>query len=172
MITLKVKRNKKSYDYKLDPTKNFFSNNTKNNCLDSIHILQDGNIIYSYPKVQTVANYPNSDTKDTIAKGKFQVKLFVEKRKYKNEVHGIINALDLEGQKIDEFSMQKDNGFTKGRWLIHDTYDPVLSKDLNFAWSQGCFVFKTSADLKLFNKVLIDYGCKEGDIIDGVLEEL
>ena len=177
-ITIKVERDKLSYDFKINPKKSSFENNYKNNSLDWICI-REGNKEYARFRCQTVANYCFGDNAtadtvdfgDTIAPGEFFVKCFVEPRKFHGQIHGIIRTRDLDGQWINHESMQTtDKGFQNGRWLIHDRYSEKIGKDTNYAWSAGCFIL-ASRDLEVFNKILVSFGVKPGDEIHGFLEE-
>lgn len=180
MLYLKIIRKKESYDYKLLKNLNNFSNNIKNNCIDSIILYKDGVEIYRNDKIQTVANYPQSHFKDTIKEGKFQIKCFVDagysfadpNNLERIKIHGIINAIDQDGQSVNSESKQIDKGIPKGRWLIHSTFSPKIGYDLNHAYSQGCFIFLHTKDLDDFNNVLILNGIKKRDTIDGELLEV
>lgn len=173
-------RNKKSYDYKFNHNLNDYKNNVKNNSLDTLILFEVENEndvllneIWSYKRIQSVSNHPKFDHKDTIAPGKFQIRCFVEKRKYFNQPHGIINAIDIEHQPIGEFSMQVEEGFQKGRWLIHDTYSISKGRDLYNAYSGGCFIFHNSNVYKDFNSFLaLECKIETGDIIGGELIEV
>ena len=179
MISLKVERYRKSFDYKYDKSKpSSFENNWKNNSLDWICIM-NGDKEYARFRCQTVANYCFGDNKtadtveygDTVRPGEFFVKCFVPPRKFHGEIHGIIRTKDYDGQWIDHNSMQRTKGgFQNGRWLIHDRYSAKLGKDSNYAWSAGCFIL-SSHDLQTFNSILRYFGAKEGTEIHGVLEE-
>lgn len=168
-LQIKIIRKKQSHDYKFDKALNNYQNNSKNNLLDSLILLKDGKEIFQ-SNVQTVANHPLYDYKDTILNGSFQMKAFVVKQSYQEEIHGIINARDLDNQLINGYSMQNDNGTNKGRWLFHSTL--WKGSDLKNAYSAGCFIFPTSNTLKEFNIVLRQNRVVENDVINGYLTEV
>lgn len=180
MLNLVVERKKKSYDFKVNPKEpGSFSNNYKNNSLDSIAIYDDKAEIARF-KCQTVANYcfgdfataDTVDFGDTIREGYFKIKCFVEPRKFHGEIHGIIETRDIDGQWINQDSMQMTaNGFQNGRFLIHDRFSKKYNADTNYAWSAGCFIL-SSADLEAFNTILHAYNVKSGDIISGEIVEV
>lgn len=170
-ITIKVRRYKKSYDYKIDKSKNSYANNIKNNAIDSIFILKGQQIVYRYNKVQTVSNHPNMKNSDTIKPGAFKLKCFVDLRSFEDTgIHGIFDTKDISGQDIDKNSMQWDDGKYIGRFLIHSS--KYKGKDLLNAYSGACFVFKESKELTKFNNILKSFGYESGDILYGVLEEV
>lgn len=179
MLNLVVERSLKSYQFKVNPNlASSFSNNYKNNSLDKIIIYDDNAEIAAF-RCQTVANYCWGDYKsngptewgDTVSEGYFKIKCFVEPRKFHGEIHGIIETKDLDGQVINHDSMQIENGYQTGRWLIHDRYSSKTGKDTNYAWSAGCFIL-SSDDLKAFNDILHAYQVQAGDIISGELIEV
>lgn len=179
MINIVVERNLKSYQFKVNPElPSSFSNNYKNNSIDKISIYDDKAEIASF-KCQTVANYcwgeyksnGNTEHGDTIAEGYFKIKCFVEPRNFHGEIHGIIETKDIDGQWIDHNSMQIENGYQTGRWLIHDRFSSKTGKDTNYAWSAGCIIL-SSDDLKSFNDILHAYQVKSGDIINGEIVEV
>lgn len=169
-LILRIVRNKISHDYKFDKQKNDFSNNIKNNTKDFFILLKNGSIIFKC-LCQSVANHPDYSYTDSIKQCLFNVKCFVDPRNFHGEIHGIINAIDLDNQPIDNFSMQLDNGFQKGRWLIHDRYSFEKKRDLNNAYSGGCFIL-SSKDLEEFNKILKTEGIDRDDLIMGELWEV
>lgn len=179
MLKMEVWRNRQSYNFKANPNKpDGFDNNWKNNSLDLI-VLLDGTELLFRCRAQTVANYCFGDMPpgdrlphgDTIAKGKFTVRCFVEPRKFHGEIHAITRTTDLDGQPIDRNAMQiSANGFQNGRWLIHDCYSARLGRDTNFAWSAGCFIL-SSADLAQLNAILKNEGVRAGDEIEGEVIE-
>lgn len=171
MIQLRITRKKKSFDFKYDETKNDHQNNAKNIYLDIMEIFRNGVQVFAC-SCQTVSNHPKSNVKESIAPGKFQVRLFCDRRDYTNPVHEIINAVDLEGETIDSYAMQHDaqEGYT-GRWLIHDDWIKATSRPAVAPWSAGCIMMRTTT-MQTFNGILTDYGCKSGDVIDAELSEL
>lgn len=170
-ILMKVFRSKESYNYKYDEKKNDYRNNIKNNCLDRIVIFRASVIILTVNKVQTVSNHPYYDHKDTLKAGPFKIKCFVDPRSFHGQIHGIIDGMDIENQKIDEYSMQIEDGYQKGRWLFHDKWSFNKNRDLYNAYSGGCFI-TDSLRLNRFNNFLNDLGFKPGDEIKGILEEV
>lgn len=170
-LFIRVIRKKASFDFKYNKDKDDFINNTKNNAIDTFILFHNNLLLFKYNRVQTVSNYPGAKLLDTVAPCSFQIKCFVEKRLYKEEIHGIINAVDMEGQPINEFSMQKDGGLYKGRWLIHGTRNPVTGKDYSYAYSMGCIVFRETKALDDFNELLKSLNIKSGDIINAELVE-
>ena len=177
-MRIQIVRKKESYDFKADPNKEgSFENNWKNNSLDIFRLYDKNNVCVFACNCQSVANYCFGDYKsngsieygDTI-KGKFQVKCFVEPRAFHGRIHAIINAVDLDGQPINESSMQIVDGYQTGRWLIHDKFSFKTNKDTNYAWSAGCIIL-ASEDLRRFNKELDIHGIVSGDIIEGGVEE-
>jgi hypothetical protein len=169
MFSLKVIRKKQSYFFKHNQKKNDFKNNIKNNTLDRIELYFNNKLIFQ-AKAQTVSNHPHYDFYDTIKKGTFKIKCFVNPRKFHGQIHGIIDAMDIENQPIDHWSMQVENGYQKGRWLIHDRWSFAKNRDLYNAYSGGCFIM-SSKDLEKFNKHLTENGISKGDVIKGTLME-
>lgn len=167
-VSFLVVRNKKSYDYKVNKKLNSFANNWKNNSLDIFRLIYDRREVFAC-RAQTVANHPdNKGENDTIRPGKFQVECFVEPRLFRPRIHGIINTIDMDGQKIGHDSMQYEGGYQNGRWLIHSRWSQKVNADTNFAWSLGCIILSTP-DLDRLNSILDKIGVKGGDIIDGEL---
>jgi len=169
-LQIRLIRNRISHDYQFDKSKSSFDSNIKNNSKDIIIIVKNNTPIFK-SFCQSVANHPHYKYKDTIHDGKFEIKCFVENRNFHGGIHGIINAFDIEGQPIDIYSMQIDNGYQKGRWLIHDKYSFEKKRDLNNAYSGGCFIM-SSEQLSEFNKVLISCNVNPGDVIPGILMEV
>lgn len=180
MIKLRIERTLKSYDFRENPNApDSFANNWKNNSRDWLVLLDDKAEICRF-RCQTVANYcfgkmaPGDTVEhgDTIAPGQFQVRLFAEPRAFHGEIHEIIEATDIDGQRIDGHAMQTTaDGFQSGRWLIHDRYSFKLKKDTNYAWSAGCFIL-ASGDLEALNHVLHAYKFMPGEIIAGEVIEV
>ena len=180
MLNIVIERNKKSYDYKVNPReKGSFANNWKNNMQDWFVLYDEDAEIVRF-RCQSVANYnwgdyATADTVeygDTIRKGYFKVKCFVEPRSFHGEIHGIIETKDVDGQWIGHDSMQTTaDGFQNGRWLIHDTWSKKLGEDSNYAWSAGCLIM-SSSDLASFNKVLHAYKVQPDEIIEGQVVEI
>lgn len=174
-IRIEVLRLFSSHDFKVDPRQNSFGNNWKNNSQDLFRLKEsDGGSVLFQTRCQTVSNHPGYKYGDTILEGPFRLKCFVDPRAFHGRVHGIIDAYDLEGQAIDEFSLQNDPdypGYQNGRWLVHDRYSFKIGKDTNYAWSGGCIIL-SSADLKNFNTKLDGLGIRKGDIVEGYLREV
>ena len=175
MVKLRIERALSSYDFRANPeAPDSFSNNWKNNSRDWLILLDDKAELCRF-RCQTVANYcfgkmaPGDSVEhgDTIAPGHFQVRLFAEPRNFHGEIHEIINATDLDGQRIDGHAMQITNdGYQTGRWLIHDRYSKKQGRDTNSAWSAGCFIL-SSGDLEALNKMLHAYKFMPGEILNG-----
>jgi len=175
-LFIKVIRKQVSYKYKFDMNKiDSWENNKCNNMLDEFRIYYDESLMMNL-KCQTVANIPFGRFTDTIAPGPFQLKCFVEPRQYICKPHGIINAFDLDGQKINENSIETIKGkngapISLTRWLNHDTrklFPNPKNEVTSVAWSAGCFI-ENPSDLEAENMLFINYGIKSGDIIDGEL---
>ena len=180
MIKFVLKRKKISYDFKISPhLPDGFDNNWKNNSQDWF-IVQDEHCELARFKCQSVANYCFGQMKtadsvawgDTVAPGPFKVRLFAEPRNFHGEIHEIIEATDLDGQRINTHAMQTtDEGFQNGRWLIHDRFSTKYNEDTNYAWSAGCFIL-SSWDLAALNVILKSYSLAPGMIIPGEVIEV
>lgn len=168
-MLIKIIRKQGSFEYKYKEQINNYQNNIKNNSLDTILIMNEGTELFS-ANCQTVSNHPDFKHRDTIQKGTFKIKCFVESRKFHGEIHGIIDAYDIENQKINNYSMQLENGQLKGRWLVHDKWYDKIQKDSKYAYSGGCFVL-SSEDLEQFNKVLRKNKIVDNQVINGILVE-
>ena len=104
--------------------------------------------------------------------GPFKVRLFAEPRNFHGEIHEIIEATDIDGQRINTHAMQTtEKGFQNGRWLIHDRFSYKYDEDTNYAWSAGCFIL-SSNDLKSLNLILKSYNFGPGTIISGEIIEI
>ncbi|MCP4336455.1 MAG: hypothetical protein GY679_01230 [Mycoplasma sp.] len=169
MLKIEILRRLASYDYKYDKNKDDYQNNTKNNMIDEL-FLYDGLKQIFKCNLQTVSNHPSMKHSDTIKVGKFKLKAFVEQRNFNTAIHGIIDAYDINNQKIDKYSMQKDGNQYIGRWLFHSCYYAPLKKDTR-AYSGGCFAMSTE-DIQEFNKILMDNGIRQGNTIDVTLMEV
>lgn len=169
MIQIRVIREKKSYDFKLNPQLDTFANNIKNNLIDTILIVNNNEVVFK-AKCQSVANYPGA-FRDTIKEGKFQIKCFVPPNSMHGEIHAIINTFDIDNQPINHNSYQVDNNITKGRWLIHDTYYTPAKRESNYAYSGGCIMLRVK-DMEEFNKCLKDLNVKGNDILNGIIMEV
>ena len=184
MITLKIVRKPESHSYHRFVNKpDAWDNNDANNSLDDFFLYDKDKLLFK-AKCQTVANIPGGHYLDTIAPGKFQVRLFVDQRNFWPMVHGIMNTYDLEGQSINERSIEPIPGkngapIDFSRWLIHDWQKHRDQKDENgnpiphdsdtrVAWSAGCFVLRDS-DLKCFSCILTENNYHPEDILNGEL---
>jgi len=177
-LFIRIIRKKISYNYKRYSDKpDAWDNNDQNSSLDDFHLYVDEGILFS-DKVQTIANIPGGRFLDTIAPGQFQIKCFVPNRSFYGRIHGIINAYDLDGQRINENSIETVVG-TNGapmsftRWLMHDNQKlmPNLPNQMTrIAWSAGCFVH-SKANLEAFNTILDSYKIMPNDVINGELIE-
>jgi hypothetical protein len=166
-LHFKVTRQKASFDFKVHPGLNDFSNNWKNNSLDTLALMHGNDQVFSC-KAQTVANHPgNGGQHDTVSDGTFTIRCFVDHRLFRPRIHAIIDTTDMDGEKIDHEALQyHTNGFQNGRWLIHSRFSPKVGKDTNYAWSLGCFIGST-ADLDALNDMLDRFGVKPDDLISG-----
>jgi len=169
-LSIKILRDKKSYKYKRFPNKkDDWFNNDDNNMLDDFILFAEEDRIFS-AKVQTVANIPFGRFLDTIMPGEFDIKLFVENRKFYGDIHGICNCFDFENQRIDENSVQKNDAT---RWLVHDTQSlkpkPAMLVT-RVAWSAGCFIM-SSSNLNAFSRIVKAFKYNPGEFIHGILED-
>lgn len=179
-MNLVIKRKKESYEYKLHgkDSPDDWHNNDVNNMLDTLELWHNGDLLHSNP-VQTVANMPGARFLDTIKPGPFGVKLFVEQRAFRGKIHGIVNAVDFDGQTIDGRSIEPIKGkdgapINIERWLVHDTqkHAPApVGEVTRVAWSAGCFIMGPM-DLEVLAKLFETHGFKPGDIINGELIEV
>jgi hypothetical protein len=170
MPRIVVYRKIASHDYKVNPDANSFENNWKNNGIDEIRIMLGEEAVFR-AACQTVANHPDYKYKDTVLEGDFGMQCFVDPRAFHGEIHGIVNAFDLEGQAIDKWSMQPSDSFQSGRWLVHDRYSKKANRDTNYAWSGGCFIMST-VNLAAFNEHLRALGVAKGTVLSGKLYEV
>jgi hypothetical protein len=108
---------------------------------------------------------------ESIAPGKFQIKVFGPKNLYANPVHIIINTKDMEGEVIRSDGMQMDavSGLS-GRWLIHDDWNASKNRPYSAPFSAGCIMLPYNRHSQ-FNEKLKELGFERGDIIDGDLVE-
>ena len=170
-LTVLVYRHKASYKFKRLPDEiDGWRNNDAQNMKDEIS-LWDGEQEIFFARCQTVANIPGGRVEDTIAPGKFKLKLFVPQRAFHCRIHGIVDAYDIEGQYTDFESVQAND---KNRWLVHDTQKVKPNPPgvrTRVAWSAGCFIM-TPEKLEEFNMILESYKYKAGDIIEGELKEI
>jgi hypothetical protein len=178
-LELIVRRKSESYCFRFEPNIETFANNVKNNCKDTLILLKDGIEVFKCSYLQTVANYPNADVMDTVRPGKFHLKCFVRAGisfadpadPARIRIHAVINALDLDQERIDSNAMQMDDGIYEGRWLLHSTFLPRTRKDAFYAYSKGCFIFQKTQMLDDFNRILTRENVKPGDVIPGTLTE-
>jgi hypothetical protein len=178
-LFIRIIRKQASYKYKFDMQKiDSWENNKANNSLDDFILFVDEARMF-VSKCQTIANIPFGRYMDTIAPGLFQIKCFVENRMKYGKIHGIINTFDLDGQKINEDSVEivkgKDGApIDLARWLIHDWQSNKPKPefyDTSVAWSAGCFVMPDN-NLEVLGTLLSgSYNIKPGDIINGELIE-
>lgn len=176
MISIKVVRQVASLTPKRWPEKpDDWGNNDGNNSLDDFAIY-DGLMRLFSCSAQTVVNIPGGRYLDTIAPGPFQLRAFVEPRKFYGRIHGICNTFDLEGQQIDGRSIQpvpgKDGApLSIDRWLMHDWQKLRPSPPMQLtrvAWSAGCFVVLPMV-LVHIGFIFDQYGIQPGDFIPGEL---
>lgn len=177
-LFVRIVRKKASYQYKKFPNKpDDWYNNDANNMLDDFILFYNEALLFK-AKCQSVSNIPGGRFKDTIIPSRFQIKCFVENRKFYGKIHGIINAVDLDGQKIDENSVtpiKGENGapIDMNRTLIHDTQSLRPKPPMTLtrvAWSASCIILHPS-DLEAIGKILEAYKVEPGDIIEAELIE-
>lgn len=178
----RIERKLSSYRFKDDmnsPDSWDGDHNAKHNCED-VAILYDGDHEVMRIPVQTVANIPGGRHTDTIAPGRFAIKWDVPRRSFKGRVHGIVGAVDQDGQTVDEDSVQRVPGKNGApvdfaRWIAFHTdekADPAPENTFTrYLWSAGCFITK-----KQFQQALWFYGVgagfKTGDKIPCLLVEI
>jgi hypothetical protein len=178
-MTIVITRTRASLQYLHDPkVAPSWANNNANNSLDSLQLIDGGNVIFTC-LLQTVVNLQGLDDDawyyDTIAPGPFQLKLFVEQRAFWPNIHGVCSATTLRGDTIGPDSV---TAWNQGRWLMHDwefprgfllNGEPVpQGRDTSFAQSAGCLV-TADAQLVSFNDLVTAHGLHPGDVIDGEL---
>jgi hypothetical protein len=138
--------------------------------LDAIRLMYGDTMLFEC-RCQSVAIHPSCSQHESIAPGDFQVRVFAERRTYEHPVHEIINAFDIEGERIDNRAMQIDaERGVQGRWLIHDDYNPATRGPYKAPWSAGCIMVPCSVYGE-FNALLTGLGHKSGDIIPASLRE-
>lgn len=128
-------------------------------------------IVFKTVSLQTVANHPEMKFEDTVAPGKFAIQCFINPRKFHGSIHGIVGAVDLEGQAIDKYSMQVENGFQKGRWTVHDRWWTEMNRELNHGYSGACFIMGVS-DLSMLANILYKHDIHRKFIIPCLLVEV
>ena len=160
-----------------------WGNNDANNSLDLLELVADGTVVFQC-SAQTVSNMPGGRFLDTLAAGGFDLRCFVEQREFWPRIHGITNALTLDGQLIDHNCVAPDVSSSgapanMSRWLMHDwqklrnTLDEnnvpyPQGSDTRVGWSEGCIVL-ADADLANFNDLLDDYEVKPDELISGMI---
>ena len=168
-IEIRVYRNNKSYEISVD------RQTPKNEKLDSIvlynkktkqYVVLDG--------YQTVANYPNTDVKnnpvdlcywDTIAPGKFQLKVYTNTNVATGSAGVIINTKTLDGRKVDS-NGYTENAKSDGRGLIHSDINPSTGQSYVHAYSKQCFI-SSSVNNNLFFSTLQNWGVENNSIVNG-----
>ena len=112
-----VTRLKTSYNFKDDmsaPDSWEGDHNAKRNMEDYGALYRDDVLLWHAP-MQTVANMPGVRHSDTIIPGQFFIKWDVPRRAFKGHIHGIVGAIDQDGQQIDEY----EHRFSAGRIQRH-----------------------------------------------------
>ena len=149
------------------PVDKGWSLNDRNNSLDDYTVLDGNNLVFQC-KCQTVSNtegcVPAADYFDTLAPCEFNLKLFVDTRRFNCEVHGITDAKTLKGEIIDKQSVTETS---KDRWLQHDTQKlkPYQAGvETRVAWSSGCIILPMRKHA-LVNEIFKQYGYQSGDSI-------
>jgi hypothetical protein len=178
-LFIRVERKLASYNYKFNINKpDSWDNNIANNMLDDFTFFVDEARML-WVKCQSISNIPGGRFNDTIVPGPFQIKCFVDNRMKYGKIHGIINTYDLEGQRINENSVETIVGKNGApidltRWLVHDLQKnkPELPNvDTKVAWSAGCIIM-SDVNLEVLGVLLDAYKVMPGDIIDGELVEV
>ena len=156
-----VTRLKTIYNFKADMTALDSwdgDHNAKHN-MEDYGALYRGDVLLWHAPMQTVANMPGVRHSDTIIPGQFFIKWDVPRRAFKGHIHGIVGALDQDGQQIDESSVETVPGKNGApadwaRWIFgHSTKknDPAPESELTrFAWSAGCFITTPEKQDELF----------------------
>lgn len=138
--------------------------------LDRIRIFHGSATVFE-ARCQSVAIHRSCTWRESIAPGPFYIRLFGEQRSYANPVHEIINAVDPEGETIDDRAMQVDaETGVEGRWLIHDDYNPATGAAYSAPWSAGCIILPFLRHRE-FNACLRSLGCAAGDEIAAELRD-
>lgn len=176
-MNIQIHRDPRSYEYKRrgEGSSDAWDNNDSNNMLDTLELWHEGALLHSCP-VQTVANIPGGRYLNTIACGTFGVKIFVEPRAYRGRIHGIIDAIDLEGQHIDGRSIEPVPGKDGApvdfeRWLVHDTqkHAPAPAGSVTrVAWSAGCIIMGPM-DLEVLAELFELHALEPGSIVAAYL---
>ena len=163
-----LERKRTSYDFKKDMASADSwegDHNAQNNMQDHVALVYQGRPIWE-ALVQSVANMPGARHSDTIKPGSFFIKWDVPRRAFKGHIHGVVGAYDLDGQLINEDSVEtiagKDGAPADwARWIfLHSIRknDPAPEGELTrFAWSAGCVIGSPLAQDSLF-----DLGTKAG----------
>jgi hypothetical protein len=175
-----VYRRPESLHFKRWPDKSDdWGNNDANNSLDRFVYEDDletagGSHLLFECKAQTVSNIPGGRFENTLAPGPFQLRLFVDPRAFRGRIHGICNASDIEGDTINDKSIQSVQGkhgepISYDRWLMHDwqKHAPAPEgEDTRVAWSAGCIVIP-DLDLMRFGIIMDELYRLAGELIDG-----
>jgi hypothetical protein len=175
-VNIVIVRSRLSANFKIRQSQSdSWDNNKANNLADTFWMFDGSDTLFA-TRVQTVANLPGGRPQDTIAPGKFRLRLFADPRDFWCVPHGVVGAKDLEGQDIDGSSVEsvpgRDGAPTSfDRWLCHDmqkhrhnpdgTTNP-RGTDTSVAWSAGCIVQRT-VEFARFNLVLAKKGLKKDD---------
>lgn len=167
MIEIKIYRKKESYNPYKDETKRDWSLNDANNTLDTYQLLENGEVIFE-SLCQTVSNsegiIPGARYLDTIAPGKFFIKLWQDKKKFHCDVHGITLAKTLGGEEVDNNFITPSSS---DRWLQHDWQKlkpKPAGQDTRVAWSAGCIILPSLEQARL-SELLKKKGLKPNDIV-------
>jgi len=151
--------------------------NPKNFYLDSgfLYNANTKELIY-FPKLQTVANYPLTDSddnpvdscyEDTVAAGPFQLKVSTTTNVADGLAGIIINAITIDGRKIDSEGYTV-NGHSSGRGLLHSNRGRGKTYDYNTPYSKQCIILPYEDNKKFFG-VLSVWGVKDGGIVQGYI---
>lgn len=168
-----IKRFKQSLNPYRDPNVRSWSNNDANNSLDMFEVFEYDEMIFR-SMCQTVSNtegiIPGCRYSDTIAPGKFKIVLFQAQRKFHCDVHGIMDATTIGGERIGKSFCTPSS---TDRHLVHDWQKlspQPAGTDTRVAWSGGCIILPTKRHAEL-SRLFRGYGMIPGDVIDVELVE-
>ena len=167
-IIIYVYRDSRSYEISAD------RNNPKNTYLDKIMICNtETQESVVFEKAQTVANYPNTDSKnrtvdlcfaDTIAPGVVDIKFYTTTDVAPGLAAIITNAKTIDGRTVDA-NGYTENPLSSGRGLIHsDEINDGTGNTYNTPYSKQCFILPKSDHKEFFDK-MNEWGVEDGDVI-------
>ena len=173
-VKVYVYRDKKSYEFSND------RNNPKNTRLDTIVLYNSKTGEYKvFDGVQTVANYPSTDTQgnhadscfmDTIGTCNFDIKLSTTTNVAEGTAATIANAKTLDGRDVNS-SGYTENAKSEGRGLIHsDEKKDGSGESYNTPYSKQCFIMSKENNAIFFG-TLQDWGVGDNTTIKGTVYE-